>query len=200
MSKSEFRKDLDRVQDSRWSKQWCLSLKLEVRDALVKHCERYTRAFGMQKLLPRNEIESIIDMTAGELLGDDRLDGAMRDKVNRDVYWQALHRVLDELRRLSRDQHRNRSIEGQDFIDPSAEDPSDLSDELKTELMKALSKLTDRQRHVFVYRVDSEMPFRDIGAKLGITENAAKKAFDAALSRLRSDVSLRAYAALRIAS
>lgn len=48
--------------------------------------------------------------------------------------------------------------------------------------------LPRRQREVLTLRLDAELPFAEIGAALGITENAAKVSFHHAVRRLRAQV------------
>jgi RNA polymerase sigma-70 factor (ECF subfamily) len=50
---------------------------------------------------------------------------------------------------------------------------------------RAVMRLPRRQREVLTLRVDAELPFAEIAATLGITENAAKVSFHHAARRLR---------------
>ena len=50
---------------------------------------------------------------------------------------------------------------------------------------RAVLQLTRRQREVLTLRVDGELPFAEIAASLGITENAARVSFHHATRRLR---------------
>lgn len=68
-----------------------------------------------------------------------------------------------------------------------ADDPDARLDEARRrdELRRAVAELPTRQREVVSLRIDGELPFAEIGAALGITENAAKVSFHLGLKRLR---------------
>jgi RNA polymerase sigma-70 factor (ECF subfamily) len=53
---------------------------------------------------------------------------------------------------------------------------------------RAVLDLPRRQREVLTLRLDAELPFAEIGATLGITENAAKVSFHLAARRLRAEL------------
>ncbi len=53
---------------------------------------------------------------------------------------------------------------------------------------RAVLRLPRRQREVLTLRLDAELPFAEIGATLGITENAAKVSFHLAARRLRAEL------------
>ncbi len=50
---------------------------------------------------------------------------------------------------------------------------------------RAVLRLPRRQREVLTLRIDAELPFAEIAAALGVTENAAKVSFHLAVRRLR---------------
>jgi RNA polymerase sigma-70 factor (ECF subfamily) len=56
------------------------------------------------------------------------------------------------------------------------------------QVRRAVLLLPRRQREVLTLRLDAELPFAEIGATLGITENAAKVSFHLAARRLRADL------------
>jgi RNA polymerase sigma-70 factor (ECF subfamily) len=55
----------------------------------------------------------------------------------------------------------------------------------RVRLRRAVADLPRRQREVLTLRIDAELPFAEIAAALGTTENAAKVAFHHATRRLR---------------
>jgi RNA polymerase sigma-70 factor (ECF subfamily) len=52
----------------------------------------------------------------------------------------------------------------------------------------ATLRLPRRQREVLTLRVDADLPFAEIAATLGVTENAAKVSFHLAVKRLRAEL------------
>jgi RNA polymerase sigma-70 factor (ECF subfamily) len=55
-------------------------------------------------------------------------------------------------------------------------------------LRRAVLRLPRRQREVVTLRLDAELPFAEIAAALGVTENAAKVSFHLAVKRLRAEL------------
>ena len=71
-----------------------------------------------------------------------------------------------------------------------AADPLDAGDvllrrEREVRMRAAVLRLPRRQREVLTLRIDAELPFAEIAATLGITENAAKVSFHHATRALR---------------
>ena len=60
--------------------------------------------------------------------------------------------------------------------------------EAAARMRRAALDLPRRQREVLLLRIDAELPFSEIAAALGTTENAAKVAFHLAVKRLRADL------------
>lgn len=60
--------------------------------------------------------------------------------------------------------------------------------ESEARVRREVLRLPRRQREVLTLRVDAELPFQEIAAALGITENAAKVSFHHATRRLRAAV------------
>jgi len=69
----------------------------------------------------------------------------------------------------------------------TAPDPDERLDaeRRREQVRRAVAALPARQREVVSLRIDGELPFAEIGAALGITENAAKVSFHLGLKRLR---------------
>lgn len=61
--------------------------------------------------------------------------------------------------------------------------------EREVQVRRAVLRLPRRQREVLTLRIDAELPFSEIAAALGVTENAAKVSFHHATRRLRELVS-----------
>jgi RNA polymerase sigma-70 factor (ECF subfamily) len=57
--------------------------------------------------------------------------------------------------------------------------------EREVKVRRAVLRLPGRQREVLTLRIDADLPFAEIAAALGITENAAKVSFHHAVRRLR---------------
>jgi RNA polymerase sigma-70 factor (ECF subfamily) len=74
---------------------------------------------------------------------------------------------------------------------PGAPGPDDrlLAAERASRVRRAVLRLPRRQREVLTLRIDAELPFAEIAAALGVTENAAKVSFHHATRRLRELVS-----------
>jgi len=60
-------------------------------------------------------------------------------------------------------------------------------------MRRAVLGLPRRQREVLTLRLDGELPFAEIAAALGVTENAAKVSFHLAVKRLRAELAPRAW-------
>jgi RNA polymerase sigma factor (sigma-70 family) len=58
--------------------------------------------------------------------------------------------------------------------------------ERAAQVRRAVLRLPRRQREVLTLRVDAELPFAEVAASLGITENAARVSFHHATRRLRA--------------
>lgn len=58
--------------------------------------------------------------------------------------------------------------------------------EAQARVRRAVAALPTRQREVLVLRIDADLPFAEVAAALGITENAAKVSFHHATGRLRA--------------
>ena len=61
-------------------------------------------------------------------------------------------------------------------------------EEASVRLRRAALRLPRRQREVLTLRIDADLPFAEIAASLGCTENAAKVSFHLAVKRLRQDL------------
>jgi RNA polymerase sigma-70 factor (ECF subfamily) len=72
-------------------------------------------------------------------------------------------------------------------VPPAAEDLERA--QRAARVRRAVLQLPRRQREVLTLRVDAELPFAEVAAALGITENAARVSFHHATRRLRDLVS-----------
>jgi len=61
-------------------------------------------------------------------------------------------------------------------------------EEASVRLRRAALRLPRRQREVLTLRIDAGLPFAEIAAALGCTENAAKVSFHLAVKRLRAEL------------
>lgn len=64
-------------------------------------------------------------------------------------------------------------------------------EEASVRLRRAALRLPRRQREVLTLRIDADLPFAEIAAALGCTENAAKVSFHLAMKRLRAELGPR---------
>jgi RNA polymerase sigma-70 factor (ECF subfamily) len=76
------------------------------------------------------------------------------------------------------------AIEPTEAIAPIAEAIEHAQRALR--VRRAVLRLAPRQREVLTLRIDTEMPFAEIAAALGISENAAKVSFHHATRALRA--------------
>jgi RNA polymerase sigma-70 factor (ECF subfamily) len=77
--------------------------------------------------------------------------------------------------------------EGMASAGPSASETLERA-QATAQVRRAALLLPRRQREVLTLRLDAELPFAEIGAALGITENAAKVSFHLAARRLRAEL------------
>jgi len=61
-------------------------------------------------------------------------------------------------------------------------------EEASVRMRRAALRLPRRQREVLTLRIDADLPFAEIAAALGCTENAAKVSFHLAVKRLRAEL------------
>ena len=92
----------------------------------------------------------------------------------------ALHAVRSEQRRREREQT---AVSMQSFA--TAPDPVAAPMEIMEHLEPAMAELDARDRDALVLRFLGDRGLRDVGAELGISEEAARKRVDRALERLR---------------
>lgn len=69
--------------------------------------------------------------------------------------------------------------------EPAGTEPLERA-EREVRVRRAVLRLPRRQREVLTLRIDAELPFAEIAAALGVTENAAKVSFHHAVRRLRA--------------
>lgn len=94
---------------------------------------------------------------------------------------------LSERRETRRHQSLNKSMEHSWDIADSAADTYTIVErhEQADELNHAISKLTERQRIVFLSHVLDEMPFREIGELLGLCTYTVRDYFYNAVKKLK---------------
>ena len=100
--------------------------------------------------------------------------------------------VLNLARNHLRDHARLSSLEGDDddgpSIEPAAfEDPGERLDveRQRARIRGAVEQLPPRQREVVLLRIDGDLPFAEVAAALGITENNAKVCFHLGVKKLK---------------
>lgn len=80
---------------------------------------------------------------------------------------------------------RAKLLFGMEFDVPSPEGESLEDRQRRARVRAMLAKLPLRQRQVVSLRVDGELPFAEVAAALGITENNAKVTYHHAVKRLK---------------
>ncbi len=98
------------------------------------------------------------------------------------LYTIAQNKATDALRRRSR--HRTESLDGSTRSEPS-ERPHDAPDDA---LWGAVRALPAKQRAAVVHRYVFDLAYREIGVRIGCSEEAARQNVAAGLKRLRQEV------------
>lgn len=111
-----------------------------------------------------------------------RAYGSLRnhDNLRAWLYTIAHRKALDQRRRVAR-----RSTASLDGVDPIAPAPVPAADE---ELWSAVHRLPPRQRAAVIHRYVFDRPYRDVAARLGCSEQAARQSVHAGMRRLRREV------------
>ena len=94
---------------------------------------------------------------------------------------------LTERKETRRHQSLDKSMEhGFDVPDPNADTQTEIERlELSEKIQKALHKLTDKQRSVFLHYILDGLSFREIGDRLGIAKNVVREHYYAAIKKLK---------------
>lgn len=114
------------------------------------------------------------------------------DEKLRHEYIVSEHDIyLNDLKETRRHQSLNLSLDnGFEFIDPNQDIEEKLeNDELKKQLSKALTTLTEKQLKVFLMYVQKGLSFSNIGKKIGISKDTAKEHYWAAIKKLKKFLS-----------
>ena len=98
------------------------------------------------------------------------------------LYTIAQNKATDVLRRRAR--HRADSLDGSSRAEPS-QAPHDAADEA---LWSAVRALPAKQRAAVVHRFVFDLAYREIGERIGCSEEAARQNVAAGLKRLRLEV------------
>jgi RNA polymerase sigma factor (sigma-70 family) len=98
------------------------------------------------------------------------------------LYTIAQHKATDTVRRNRR--HRSEDLDG---VDPAklAEEPQELADE---RLWSRVRALPDKQRAAVIHRFVFDLAYKEIGVRIGTTEEAARQNVATGLRRLRMEV------------
>lgn len=109
------------------------------------------------------------------------------------LYRIARNAALDELRKQQRRKTIPLNPTGEDegiigVVANDSSQPDELlsQEELKHNIFKAVETLPDKQREVFVLKIDGELTFEEIGEVLGCGKESAKSRMRYALKRLRN--------------
>ena len=114
------------------------------------------------------------------------------DEKTRHDYIVSEHEIyLNDLKETRRHQSLNLSLDsGFEFIDPNQNIEEKLeNDELKNQLSKALTTLTEKQLKVFLMYAEQGLSFSNIGKKMGISKDTANEHYWAAIKKLKKFLS-----------
>lgn len=100
-----------------------------------------------------------------------------------------LHRTtLNTTIDLWRSESRRRQREEQAFLMQNVTPDANVWEEIAARLDEAIDQLNDEERRVILLRFFDRKPMRDVGAVLGISEDAAKMRVSRAVERLRGQL------------
>ena len=71
-------------------------------------------------------------------------------------------------------------------LHPAGEEPEDVW--TNSRLWPAIEKLPKKQRTVIILRTFQQLPYREVGEIMGITENSAKVNFHHAIKNLKDEL------------
>ena len=100
-----------------------------------------------------------------------------RIATNETLNWLRREKVRSALRFTSIDAEMERRIDSDPFFDGDAADRA---------LSKAVAKLPEKQRQVFVMRYYDELPYEDMSAVLGTSVGALKASYHIAQEKVRA--------------
>ena len=174
-------------------------------DLLERHRRRLKRMISLRmdpRLAARLDASDIVQETLTE--ASRRLERYLRDRPVPFYPWLrqlAWDRLVEQHRRHLRARRRSVLREQADFFRLSAESAARLAERLLTsgqgpgsrmqqqelhrQVRAALERLPDADREVLVLRYLEQLSAREVGAVLGLSEEAAKKRALRALKRLR---------------
>jgi len=102
------------------------------------------------------------------------------DNLRAWLYTIARRKATDVVRRVAR--RPTRDLDGLDPAAPSSPEPVDSG------IWQAVRELPTKQRDAVVHRFVLDLAYAEIGARMGITEEAARQNVSAGLRRLRREV------------
>jgi RNA polymerase sigma-70 factor (ECF subfamily) len=103
------------------------------------------------------------------------------------LYRITLNTFLDHKRKLSYQAEREQKPLGEDVETAAAENPEDYAEsrQIRQHLEKALGNLSPRERAVFVMRHYQELPGKEVGKLLNISEGTVKSLLFRAVKKLQ---------------
>lgn len=101
------------------------------------------------------------------------------------LYTATRNAAVDIVRSEQRRRGREQEAHNMEITAPETDVPADWS-RLKPVLDAAMDELPDSDREAVLLRFFQSRPFADIGARLGLSEDAARKRVDRALDKLRT--------------
>jgi len=102
------------------------------------------------------------------------------DNLRAWLYTIARRKATDAIRRVAR--RPTRDLDGVDAAAPPAPEPVDVG------IWRTVRRLPAKQRDAVVHRFVLDLAYAEIGARMGITEEAARQNVSAGLKRLRREV------------
>ncbi len=150
-------------------------------DELVARHERAVYRVALRALRDPDDAEDVTQRTFVQAFR--RLDGFRGDAAFRTwLYRVAYNFVVTH----ARDAHRRRRAAAELESLPADDGPRAADPEARKRLREAIDQLPLKQRLVVELRIYEELPFREVGAIAGCSEDSAKMNFHHALKRLRA--------------
>lgn len=154
-------------------------------DRLVRRHQRAVFALCLRYVRDADEAADLVQRSFVRAMGklaELRDAGVFRSWLLRIGAHLALNHIRDHARFVADDGELETGMS--DERSPSAEDRVEAA-EVASALRAAVNELPTKQRMTLELRIYEDLPFRDIGVALGISEGAAKVNFHYAVRKLR---------------
>lgn len=180
--------------------QWIHAARKGSREALgrlLDACKKYLHHVAEDELGPRlrNKIapSSLVQAAYQDACASfrEQFRGETKEELQGWLAKILRHNLLNEVRKvktLKRDIQREHSLEGQEG-DLVAPDPSPCAQLIARELVEAVDRATDQlyedHRQVILLRFREKLPWKEIGARIGRSPEAAQQLWSRALIQMK---------------